>query len=63
VFSENITVKHVLNVKSLAWGVRDWTPSSGGDGAAASSAGAGTFTNAQVDEIVRRVMAELKAGK
>ena len=36
VFSENITVKHVLNIKRLAWGVRDWTPEAAASGGAAS---------------------------
>jgi acetaldehyde dehydrogenase (acetylating) len=55
VFSENITVKHVLNIKRVAWGVREWTPPSAPAGGAGSNA-----SDAQIEEIVRKVLAELK---
>lgn len=58
VFSENITVRHLLNIKRVAWGVRDWMgvdPSQFPGGATSSS-----FNNAQIEEVVRRVIAELK---
>jgi acetaldehyde dehydrogenase (acetylating) len=54
VFSENISVKHVLNVKRLAWGVRDWNPDP------ASSANTSSVKDAEIEEIVRRVLADLK---
>lgn len=62
VFSENISVKHVLNVKRLAWGVREWTPdaaTANAGMAGASSAASGT-SDAQIEEIVRRVLADLR---
>lgn len=60
VFSENITVKHVLNIKRVAWGVRDWNPAPtmSSNGASASDGGA---SDAQIEEIVRRVLADLRA--
>lgn len=58
VFSENITVKHVLNIKRLAWGVREWTPSASQAGT--SGASGASVTDAQIDEIVRRVLSELR---
>jgi acetaldehyde dehydrogenase (acetylating) len=63
VFSDNITVRHLMNVKRVAWGVREWAGAepSQTQSSAGSSAGAG-YTNAQLEEIVRRVMAELKTG-
>src|SRR5439155_418399 len=64
VFSENISVKHVLNVKRLAWGVREWTPdaataNAGMTSGGATSAALGT-SDAQIEEIVRRVLADLR---
>lgn len=52
VFSENITVKHVLNIKRLAWGVREWKPEPSSD--------TSNVSDAQIEEIVRRVLAEVK---
>ncbi len=61
VFSENITVKHVLNIKRVAWGVRDWDPSSLGGGASGSGAASASNTSdEQIEEIVRRVLADLR---
>ncbi len=59
VYSDNITVKHVLNVKRLAWGVRDWNPAPQ-TGASTSSTGTSTVSDAQIEEIVRRVLADLR---
>lgn len=58
VFSENITVRHVLNIKRVAWGVREWVPSSNNGGVAAG--GSQGPNDMQIEEIVRRVMADLK---
>jgi acetaldehyde dehydrogenase (acetylating) len=54
VFSENISVKHVLNIKRIAYGVRDWNPDAGSERSPQRS------DDAQIEEIVRRVLAELK---
>ena len=59
VFSENIHVKHVLNIKRIAYGVRDWNPDASASSANALSAGA-NVNDAAIEEIVRRVLAELK---
>ena len=59
VFSENIHVKHVLNIKRIAYGVRDWNPDASASSANATSAGA-NVNDAAIEEIVRRVLAELK---
>ncbi|OQY83296.1 MAG: hypothetical protein B6D41_17180 [Chloroflexi bacterium UTCFX4] len=56
VFSENISVKHVLNIKRIAYGVRDWNPD-----VSASSGNSASASDAQIEEIVKRVLAELKA--
>ncbi len=60
VFSENISVKHVLNVKSLAWGVRDWNPAAVPAANGASAQGGSGVGDAQIEEIVRRVLAEIR---
>ena len=59
VFSENITVRHVLNIKRLAWGVREWSPETAAP-AMPSAATAAGLSDARIEEIVRRVMAELR---
>lgn len=58
VFSENITVRHVLNIKRVAWGVRDWNP----EPSATTGAPGFPGSDAQIEDIVRRVLAELKQG-
>lgn len=60
VFSENITVRHVLNIKRVAWGVREWSPTLGKEGTALGTRG--SVNDAQIEEIVRRVLADLKGG-
>lgn len=61
VYSDNITVKHVLNIKRLAWGVREWKPEPSVPGMESSGAGAaGSPSDAQIEEIVNRVLAELR---
>jgi acetaldehyde dehydrogenase (acetylating) len=57
VFSENITLRHVLNVKRVAWGVREWT---GVEPGSVQSAAPGGYTDAQLEEIVRRAVAEIR---
>lgn len=57
VFSENISVKHVLNIKRIAYGVRDWNPAPSGE---ASSQRSGNVSDAQIEEIVRKVLADLR---
>lgn len=52
VFSENITVKHVLNIKRLAWGVREWNPE--------PTREPSTVSDAQIEEIVRKVLSEIR---
>jgi acetaldehyde dehydrogenase (acetylating) len=60
VFSDNITVRHVMNVKRVAYGVREWT---GLEESHSPSADEGAdYTNAQLEEIVRRVVAEVRGG-
>src|SRR5919202_868609 len=54
VFSDNITVRHLMNVKRVAWEVREWR---GVETSQAQAAGASAFNNAQIEEIVRRVLA------
>jgi acetaldehyde dehydrogenase (acetylating) len=70
VYSDNIHVKHVLNIKRIAYGVRDWNPDSSerslqrSADAPQRSADApqrsADVSDAQIEEIVRRVLAELK---
>lgn len=60
VFSENISVKHVLNIKRVAYGVRDWNPDTASSNGNVSNVNASTVNDAQIEEIVRRVLAELK---
>lgn len=60
VFSENITVKHVLNIKRVAWGVRDWKPDTSASNGSSAGASSGGTTDAQIEEVVRKVLAELK---
>jgi acetaldehyde dehydrogenase (acetylating) len=65
VFSDNITVRHVLNVKRLAWGVREWNPETAdapvaGTSFAPSRNGSGSISDAQIEEIVRRVLGEIR---
>jgi acetaldehyde dehydrogenase (acetylating) len=60
VFSENISVKHVLNIKRLAWGVRDWNPDPSSANGSAGNVGGANTSDAQIEEIVRRVLAELR---
>lgn len=57
VFSDNITVRHLMNVKRVAWGVREWT---GPEEVQAGSMPVTAYSNAQLEEIVRRVMADLR---
>lgn len=61
VFGDNITVRHLMNVKRVAWGVRGWTgiDASQATGSAGGESGI-EYTSSQLEEIVRRVMAELK---
>jgi acetaldehyde dehydrogenase (acetylating) len=63
VYSDNIHVKHVLNIKRIAYGVRDWNPDSS-ERSPQRSADApqrsADVSDAQIEEIVRRVLAELK---
>jgi acetaldehyde dehydrogenase (acetylating) len=59
VFSDNITVKHVLNIKRVAWGVREWNPPPSQNGGGASATTLGT-SDAQIEEIVRQVLAQLR---
>ncbi len=59
VFSDNITVRHVMNVKRVAWGIRDWTGTEPSASPAVSGS-VGGYTDAQLEEIVRRVVAELR---
>lgn len=61
VFGDNITVRHVMNVKRVAWGVREWKGLEDGDGKSSAPAVPGIgYTSSQLEEIVRRVMVELK---
>lgn len=68
VYSDNITVRHVLNIKRVAWGVREWqpepsapvTPPTSAPVAPPTSAPVFTASDAQIEEIVRRVLAELR---
>jgi acetaldehyde dehydrogenase (acetylating) len=62
-FSDNISVRHLMNVKRVAWGVREWNGAEASENqlSAGKAPGAG-YTSAQLEEIVRRVMAELKTG-
>lgn len=60
VFSENISVKHVLNIKRLAWGVRDWNPDTSSSNGNTSNLNPSSASNAQIEEIVRRVLSELR---
>jgi acetaldehyde dehydrogenase (acetylating) len=61
VFSDNITVRHLMNVKRVAWEVREWAglEASQAQTAIATTPGAG-LDSAQLEEIVRRVMLELR---
>lgn len=59
VFGDNITVRHLMNTKRITWGVREWTGVEGGPAVGAPAAG---YSNAQLEEIVRRVMAEMRGG-
>lgn len=59
VFSENIHVKHVLNIKRIAYGVRDWNPDASASSNTSANA-ASSASDAAIEEIVRRVLAELK---
>jgi acetaldehyde dehydrogenase (acetylating) len=56
VFSENISVKHVLNIKRIAYGVRDWNPDVNNQTSNVNA----SASDVQIEEIVRRVLAELK---
>jgi len=63
VFSENISVKHVLNIKRIAYGVREWNPDTSQTSNVKEPAlrNEGSNVNdAQIEEIVRRVLTELK---
>jgi acetaldehyde dehydrogenase (acetylating) len=60
VFSENITVKHVLNIKRIAYGVRDWNPEPSSERSPQHSTGGASVNDTQIEEIVKRVLAELK---
>ncbi len=69
VFSENIHVKHVLNIKRIAYGVREWNPEASRQTSnvnapaqrnEGSNVNASNVNDAQIEEIVRRVLAELK---
>lgn len=55
VFSDNITVRHVMNLKRLAWGVREWPEPS-------RQAADGAVTAQQIEEIVRQVVHDLRKG-
>ncbi|MGB8648436.1 MAG: acetaldehyde dehydrogenase (acetylating) [Anaerolineae bacterium] len=59
VYGDNITVRHVMNIKRIAWGVREWTGVEASQ-AAPSGYGTGSISETQLEEIVRRVMAELR---
>ncbi len=59
VYGDNITVRHVMNVKRIAWGVREWTGVEAGQPAPAAISSNG-LNESQLEEIVRRVMAELR---
>lgn len=61
VTSDNVTLKHVLNVRRVLWPVREPHPDARVrtvQGGASSSSSSGD----QIEEIVRRVVAELKRG-
>jgi acetaldehyde dehydrogenase (acetylating) len=58
VFSDNITVRHLMNVKRVAWEVREWT-GLGSDQAEPARPESG-YSASQLEEIVRRVIAELR---
>ena len=55
VFSDNITVRHVMNLKRLAWGVREWPETTPMPPEAA-------VTAQEIEEIVRRVVHDLQKG-
>lgn len=59
VFSDNITVRHVMNVKRIAWETREWV----GAESSASNSPADSYTRDQLEEIVRRVVSEVRAGR
>ena len=61
VFSDNITVRHLMNVKRVAWGVREWTGVETSQPSLPTAGRGAGYTNTQLEEIVRRVMAELKS--
>jgi hypothetical protein len=59
VFSDNITVRHVMNVKRIAWETREWK----GFQAIDQSSTLGSYSRDQLEDIVRRVVKEVRSGK
>lgn len=59
VFSDNITVRHVMNVKRIAWETREWKGFQPID----QSSPLDSYSRDQLEEIVRRVVKEVRAGK
>lgn len=59
VFGDNITVRHMLNVKRIAWEKREWS----GFDDKESPPVFGSLTEAQLEELVRRAVLEVRAGR